>query len=116
MENNIATQIVGSNIKRLRKERGWSQTELGDRIGVGLKTIARYEKALSAPSFHSLDSLAEVFGVSVGTLFEEHDEEEVNEEDFFTQACLLMKEEMDICYRNVIIKISGLRKRGFDKN
>ncbi len=113
MENNIATQIVGSNIKRLRKERGWSQTELGNRIGVGLKTIARYETAVSAPSFHSLDSLAEAFGVSLSTLFEEHDKDEVNEEDLFTLACQLMRKELFMCCDNITTEVYRLRKRGF---
>ena len=116
MEKNIATQIVGSNIKRLRKERGWSQTELGNRIGVGLKTIVRYEKALSAPSFHSLESLAKAFGVSISTLFEEHDDEEVNEEDFFSLACQLMRKEMELCYENFASRMFELRNRGFNKN
>lgn len=113
MENNNATQIVGNNIRRLRQERGWSQTELGNRIGVGLKTIARYEKAASAPSFHSLDSLAEAFGVSISTLFEEHDDEEVNEEDFYTLTCQLMRKETDAYYVNVISALHELIKREF---
>ncbi len=115
MYNSIAMQIVGSNIKRLRVERGWSQTELGKRIGVGLKTIARYEKATSGPSFHNLDCLAEVFGVSIGELFEQNDGDmETKKEDFYTLACQLMKKEIDTCYDNFITGIFELRKRELD--
>lgn len=35
---------IGEAIKSARKERGWSQTELGQRAGVSRPTIARIEQ------------------------------------------------------------------------
>ena len=34
---------LGANVKRLRKEHGWSQTELAEKVGVHLNHINRIE-------------------------------------------------------------------------
>lgn len=34
---------MGKEVARLRKERGWTQTELGAEVGMGQSTIARLE-------------------------------------------------------------------------
>lgn len=32
------------NLKKLRKEKGWTQTDLANRLGVTLRTVQNYEK------------------------------------------------------------------------
>lgn len=55
---------TGSNIKRLRELRGWSQRELGERAGVYAEQISRWERELNEPREQSLRALAKAFRVS----------------------------------------------------
>jgi len=55
-------------IKNLRKAKGWTQTELGNRISITQKVIADYENGISTPPTGRLLKLADVLGVSVDEL------------------------------------------------
>jgi transcriptional regulator with XRE-family HTH domain len=57
-------------IKGLRQERNWSQEQLADFSGLGLRTIQRIESG-SKMSFESLQDLAAVFGMQVDELAQE---------------------------------------------
>ena len=35
---------IGEKIKELRKARGWSQTELGERLGIQKSAVSKYER------------------------------------------------------------------------
>ena len=43
----METYITGPAIKRLREERGMTQSELGERIGVGDKAVSKWETGVS---------------------------------------------------------------------
>lgn len=49
---------------RLRKERGWTQAEVADKIGISLGQVKKYEKGNSAPNLHILAKIATVFDTS----------------------------------------------------
>ena len=59
---------VAENIIRLRKEKGWSQTELGQKIGSHLTHINRIETGKYMPSLEALVKIAEVFQVPLDYL------------------------------------------------
>ena len=52
---------IGEKIKALRKKRGWSQTELGERVGIKPQNISKYEKNKTVPRESTLQVFAEVF-------------------------------------------------------
>lgn len=56
--------LLGSRIKRLRKNKGMNQAELAEATGVEINTISRYETGANAPSIEQLLNLAEALGVS----------------------------------------------------
>lgn len=56
------------HIKILRKTKGWTQVELGKKIGVIQKVIADYENGISKPPVERLPALADALGVSVDDL------------------------------------------------
>lgn len=65
------TQIrerFSSNVRILRKRKGWSQEELSQRLGVHRVSIARMETAVHHPSFAEACVMADVLGVSVGEM------------------------------------------------
>ncbi|MBE6161088.1 MAG: helix-turn-helix transcriptional regulator [Firmicutes bacterium] len=56
--------INGSRLKKLRKEKGLTQSELGEMLGVGKSAICCYEKELRSPSSETIMDLVNVFAVS----------------------------------------------------
>lgn len=52
----------------LRKQRGWSQEELGDRIGVTRQTVSKWEMGQSTPELEKLVELSRLFGMSIDRL------------------------------------------------
>lgn len=64
MEN----KSIGKFISALRKERGLTQKELGDRLFVSDKTISRWERDDCSPEISLLPLIAEVFDVTTDEL------------------------------------------------
>jgi transcriptional regulator with XRE-family HTH domain len=58
-------------VKQLRKEHGWSQGELAERVGGDPAQISRYENGRITPSADAVVKLAEVFDVSTDYLLVE---------------------------------------------
>lgn len=55
-------------IKELRLERGWSQQDVADRVGLNKMTISQYENGNRKPSLDAIEKLAEVFHVDMNYL------------------------------------------------
>jgi transcriptional regulator with XRE-family HTH domain len=62
--------LVGQNIRICRLQKGLSQTELGERIGVTFQQIQKYEKGSNRVGASRLTQIAGVLGVSLPTLFD----------------------------------------------
>jgi transcriptional regulator with XRE-family HTH domain len=52
-------------IRQLREERGWTQLELANRLGVTPATVYNWERARFEPTGSKLRLLARAFGVSM---------------------------------------------------
>lgn len=64
MSANIGSvMMLGKRIKASRKAKGWTQSELAQRLGVKDKTIADWESEKSEPRASRLANLAGVLGV-----------------------------------------------------
>jgi transcriptional regulator with XRE-family HTH domain len=59
---------LGKTIQMLREERGMSQKELAQRVGVSTGAIGNYEIGLRRPKFETIEALADVFNVPLGIL------------------------------------------------
>lgn len=59
----------GAYIKRLRKERHWSQDDLAGYTGIAKPYISTIERGLSKPCLDTIQKLAFGFGISVSELF-----------------------------------------------
>lgn len=59
------TYVTGTTIKQLREQRGMTQAELADRIGVGSKAVSKWETGKGLPDSTLLQPLAQALGVSV---------------------------------------------------
>ena len=63
-------QTFGMMVSSLRKEKGMTQLELADKIGVTDKAVSKWERDLSYPDINSIGKLAEILGVSVDELMQ----------------------------------------------
>jgi transcriptional regulator with XRE-family HTH domain len=66
---------LADNLKRLRKKRGWSQTQLAEQIGSHLSHINRIETGKYNPSLDVIQKLAGVLDVSIDYLVSDTDED-----------------------------------------
>ena len=61
---------TGKFIAELRKEKGMTQEQLGDRLGVNSRSVSRWENGHGMPDISLLLTLADVLGVTVQELLE----------------------------------------------
>jgi transcriptional regulator with XRE-family HTH domain len=64
-------QLVGRKIRRLRKERRLTQTQLSSRIGVQQSDLSRMEKGEYRVSLDTLFRILAEFDLSIGEFFDE---------------------------------------------
>jgi transcriptional regulator with XRE-family HTH domain len=62
--------LVGQNIRICRLQKGLSQTELGEAIGVTFQQIQKYEKGTNRVGASRMLQIAQTLGVSLSTLFD----------------------------------------------
>lgn len=65
----------------LRKSKGLSQDELGQRLGVSRQTISKWELAQSYPDFQRLVLLSDYFGLSLDALVKDINVQDVREKN-----------------------------------
>ena len=63
-------KTLGMIISSLRKEKGMTQLELAEKMGVTDKAVSKWERDLSFPDINSIPKLAEIFEVSVDELMQ----------------------------------------------
>ncbi|MEE7547143.1 helix-turn-helix transcriptional regulator [Xanthomonas sp. Kuri4-1] len=60
---------MNSRVRELRESRGWSQGELGERLGVSRQTINALETGKYDPSLPLAFRIARLFGQSIERIF-----------------------------------------------
>ncbi len=61
---------LGSNVKRLRVEKGWSQEDYADRAGIHRTYVSDIERAARNPTISVVEKLAKALKVSASVLIE----------------------------------------------
>ena len=59
------TYITAQTIKRLREEKGLTQTQLAEQIGVSSKAVSKWETSKGLPDISLIEPLSQALGVSV---------------------------------------------------
>jgi transcriptional regulator with XRE-family HTH domain len=60
--------MMRRSIQTLRRERGWSQRELAQRLGISHMSISHWETGRNEPSARQLRGLAMAFGVPMESI------------------------------------------------
>ena len=59
---------VSEKIKSLRSERGWSQEQMAEKLGVSRQAITKWETEAGMPDIDNLAAIARLFGVTTDSL------------------------------------------------
>lgn len=67
----VSTDIrvrLGNRVRNLRKERGWTQVELAELLGIDRSYLSEIETGKKDPSLRVLKTIADGFGLSLPQL------------------------------------------------
>ena len=70
--------IMQNNLKKLRKEKGYSQIAVQMKTGIEQALISKYERGERVPPTESLIRLAELYNVSIDYILCRTDKPEIN--------------------------------------
>jgi transcriptional regulator with XRE-family HTH domain len=71
-------EIIGTNIRRLRKRQNYSLREFGKKVGVSASFLSQVEKGKISPSLSKLKDIANVLNTTIGLLIGETDHHTIN--------------------------------------
>ena len=60
---------LGEIITHLRKEKGMTQEDLAKELNITYQAVSKWENGISSPDISNIMALAQLFGVSIDTLF-----------------------------------------------
>ena len=66
----MAKASMGEINSTLRKEKGWTQKNIADELGITDKAVSKWERNLALPDIATIPKLAELLGVSVEELMQ----------------------------------------------
>ena len=83
----------GTNLKKLRSEKGFSQGEFAKKIDIHVTNLSKYERNISIPSLEIAKRIALVLDVSIDVLVfgEQNDVDSINDKDL---ASLFVKTQL----------------------
>ena len=55
---------IGKLIKELRNKKGLTQQELGDKLGIGFRSVSKWERGLTCPDITIINELSKILGIS----------------------------------------------------
>ena len=59
---------IGERIKALRKEKGITQKELADRLGVSASMVGQYETGVRKPKYETIQKIADSLGITTAEI------------------------------------------------
>ncbi|RGD20666.1 helix-turn-helix domain-containing protein [[Clostridium] scindens] len=88
----MSKKTLGMMISSFRKEKGMTQIELAEKMGVTDKAVSKWERDLACPDVSTLPKLAEIFDVSVDELMQcKAESQNEKEKDFTSVIHMIMK-------------------------
>lgn len=94
---------IGEFLAKLRKEQGWTQEQLGERLGVTNKTVSRWEKGNYLPPVEMLQMMSQMYGLTINELLsgerltqaQYREKAEENIKSALSESAFTLKEKID---------------------
>ena len=67
---------IANRLQKLRKENGYSQEELADKLGISRQAVSKWERAESSPDTDNLIVLARLYNISLDELLSDNESDE----------------------------------------
>lgn len=94
---------LGKGIAEKRKQIGWTQASVAEKVGVDTETISRFERGASLPSLITLEKLALVLNSTTADLFA-GSSSQPNDQAEIISAWLLSLSEKDRLFVTELVK------------
>ena len=65
----VAEKAIGWRVRDARSDKGWSQANLGDALGITFQQIQKYEKGVNRVSASTLYRIAKLLGKPIEWFF-----------------------------------------------
>lgn len=108
---------LGTSIKKLRKEKGWTQRQMADELGISYSTYSNYENNYRMPDVDTLLHISEILKVDVAQLFNiDNRVAGISNLDYDNKGNIsiesLIPEEIE---KEILIYLSELNDKGLEK-
>jgi transcriptional regulator with XRE-family HTH domain len=104
--------ILAEKIVRLRKQVGWSQEELAEKVNVSRQSVSKWESTNSTPDLNRIIMLAELFDVSTDFLLKDEIEVFNSPNESKEPDTILISLEQAMEYIENKMKVSALLTKG----
>jgi transcriptional regulator with XRE-family HTH domain len=105
---------VGKNIRALRHQRGWSQEDVANRLGISIPAFSKIETGVTDINLSRLEQIANIYEVNVVNLLSadiEEGEPQVSNLSIAQRKILDREAEIANLQRKVIVLYEELRSR-----
>ena len=106
-KNTMNKKAFGENLKNLRKQKGVSQAQLAEIIGMSAKNITKIETGKSFPRAENINKLLKLFNVSENVLFSGSDKFEIKQNSNKIEALKIINNASD---KHIKIYLSMLKQ------
>lgn len=69
--NKIMNTNIGNKLKKLRKQKGWSQEQVADYLSLSQSAYARMESGESSSWANNIDKICEIFEIEIEDFFKQ---------------------------------------------
>ncbi len=74
--------MFGNNLKKYRKEKGFSQNDLAEKLFISRQCVSKWERGLTQPDLQTLTQLSELLNVTIDALVKENDNKNKNSSNY----------------------------------
>ena len=103
-------KTLGMMISSLRKERGMTQLDLAEKMGVTDKAVSKWERDLSCPDVNTIPKLAEVFSISVDELMQVKAESQGEDKKNITSMIHMIMKAIALAMGVGVVVLSALKE------